>query len=120
MPRVTKSFKPASSTRTFDSSSATNEQPGVEQFVGEGPANEQPRNDYQPQGGGYRPRYGGGGGYPTAPRNDYQDRDVPTEEVKGILEVMPEGHGFLRPKYIPSDMDVYISASQIRRFNLRP
>ncbi|OGE39429.1 transcription termination factor Rho [Candidatus Daviesbacteria bacterium RIFCSPHIGHO2_12_FULL_47_45] len=33
---------------------------------------------------------------------------------------MPEGHGFLRPKYIPSDKDVYISSSQIRRFNLRP
>jgi transcription termination factor Rho len=32
---------------------------------------------------------------------------------------MPEGHGFLRPKYTPSDRDVYISASQIRRFNLR-
>jgi len=46
-------------------------------------------------------------------------RDVPTEEVAGYLDIMPEGHGFLRPKYIPSDMDVYISASQIRRFNLR-
>ena len=46
-------------------------------------------------------------------------RDVPTEEVAGFLDIMPEGHGFLRPKYIPSDMDVYISASQIRRFNLR-
>ena len=33
---------------------------------------------------------------------------------------MPDGHGFLRPKYIPSDIDVYISASQIRRFWLRP
>jgi transcription termination factor Rho len=32
---------------------------------------------------------------------------------------MPEGHGFLRPKYTPSDRDVYISASQIRRFNLK-
>ncbi len=49
----------------------------------------------------------------------YPDRDVPTEEVKGILEIMPEGHGFLRPKYIPSDADVYISMSQIRRFHLR-
>ncbi len=48
-----------------------------------------------------------------------RDRDVPTEEVHGILDIMPEGHGFLRPKYIPSDADVYISASQIRRFNLR-
>jgi len=50
----------------------------------------------------------------------YSDRDVPTEEVSGILDIMPEGHGFLRPKYIPSDGDVYISASQIRRFWLRP
>lgn len=46
-------------------------------------------------------------------------RDVPTEEVSGVLDIMPDGHGFLRPKYIPSDRDVYISASQIRRFNLR-
>lgn len=48
------------------------------------------------------------------------DRDVPTEQVSGFLDVMPEGHGFLRPKYTHSDKDVYISASQIRRFNLRP
>ena len=73
-----------------------------------------PRNDsYQ---GGFRPRYNGG--YQNGSR-DYPDRDVPTEEVKGILDIMPEGHGFLRPKYIPSDQDVYISASQIRRFWLR-
>ncbi|MBI4036833.1 transcription termination factor Rho [Candidatus Daviesbacteria bacterium] len=52
--------------------------------------------------------------------SDQPDRDVPTEEVSGILDIMPEGHGFLRPRYIPSDRDVYISASQIRRFNLRP
>jgi transcription termination factor Rho len=32
---------------------------------------------------------------------------------------MPEGHGFLRPKYTPSEKDVYISQSQIRRFLLR-
>ena len=57
------------------------------------------------------------GGY-RRPENEA--RDVPTEEVSGYLDVMGEGHGFLRPKYIPSDMDVYISASQIRRFNLRP
>ena len=45
---------------------------------------------------------------------------MPTEEVSGVLDVMMEGHGFLRPKYIPSESDVYISASQIRRFSLRP
>ncbi len=43
----------------------------------------------------------------------------PTEEVSGILDVQPEGHGFLRPKFIPSNRDVYISQSQIRRFLLR-
>lgn len=46
--------------------------------------------------------------------------DVPTQEVSGFLEITPEGHGFLRPKFVPSDSDVYISASQIRRFSLRP
>lgn len=46
--------------------------------------------------------------------------DVPTQEVGGFLEIIPEGHGFLRPKFIPSSDDVYISASQIRKFQLRP
>jgi transcription termination factor Rho len=45
--------------------------------------------------------------------------NVPTETVHGILDIMPEGHGFLRPKFTPSDRDVYISQSQIRRFMLR-
>ncbi len=41
--------------------------------------------------------------------------------AEGVLEVIPnEGYGFLRPsKYIPSSDDIYISASQIRRFELR-
>lgn len=43
-----------------------------------------------------------------------------TQEVSGILDVQLEGHGFLRPKFIPSSKDVYISQSQIRRFLLRP
>jgi len=43
-----------------------------------------------------------------------------TEEVAGILDIQPEGHGFLRPKFRQSDKDIYISASQIRRFWLRP
>lgn len=43
-----------------------------------------------------------------------------TETVMGILDIQPEGHGFLRPKFIPSRRDIYISQSQIRRFLLRP
>ncbi len=49
-----------------------------------------------------------------------QDQTTPTETVSGILDIQPEGHGFLRPKFIPSSRDIYISQSQIRRFLLRP
>ncbi|MGN0185164.1 MAG: Rho termination factor N-terminal domain-containing protein, partial [Aristaeellaceae bacterium] len=38
----------------------------------------------------------------------------------GILEIHPEGYGFLRvDNYLPGNRDVYVSAAQIRRFNLR-
>jgi transcription termination factor Rho len=50
----------------------------------------------------------------------YRQEQVATVEVSGILDIQPEGHGFLRPKFIPSQRDVYISQSQIRRFMLRP
>lgn len=40
--------------------------------------------------------------------------------MQGVLEILPEGYGFLRPiNYLPSTEDIYISASQIRRFDLR-
>lgn len=40
--------------------------------------------------------------------------------MQGVLEVLPEGFGFLRPiNYLPSPEDIYISASQIRKFDLR-
>jgi len=48
------------------------------------------------------------------------DADMPTETVNGILDTSPDGHGLLRPKFSPSNRDVYISSSQIRRFGLRP
>ncbi|MDD4356562.1 MAG: transcription termination factor Rho [Smithellaceae bacterium] len=40
----------------------------------------------------------------------------------GVLEILPDGFGFLRAvdyNYLPSPDDIYISPSQIRRFNLR-
>lgn len=52
------------------------------------------------------------------PARTFEDQG-PTEEVKGYLDIQPEGHGFLRPKFTPSTKDVYISQSQIRRFMLR-
>jgi len=50
----------------------------------------------------------------------FYSQQGPTEVVSGILDIQPEGHGFLRPKFIPSYSDIYISQSQIRRFLLRP
>lgn len=41
-------------------------------------------------------------------------------DLAGVLDMAVEGHGYLRPKFIPSEKDVYISSSQIRRFSLRP
>ena len=40
--------------------------------------------------------------------------------VKGILEVLSDGYGFIRSdNYLPGENDVYVSPSQIRRFNLK-
>lgn len=40
---------------------------------------------------------------------------------KGVLEVMPDGYGFLRASGMyPGSNDIYISQSQIRRFDIRP
>ena len=40
--------------------------------------------------------------------------------VRGILEVMQDGFGFLRSdNFLPGEDDVYVSPSQIRRFNLK-
>ncbi|MFZ5933026.1 MAG: transcription termination factor Rho [Patescibacteria group bacterium] len=48
------------------------------------------------------------------------DAGLPTEYVEGVLDIATEGSGLLRTKFFaPSDKDVYISASQIRRFNLK-
>ncbi|MCQ2494658.1 MAG: transcription termination factor Rho [Lachnospiraceae bacterium] len=46
-----------------------------------------------------------------------QEGDSP---VTGILEVMPEGYGFIRSdNYLPGDQDVYVSPVQIRSFRLK-
>ncbi len=40
--------------------------------------------------------------------------------AKGVLEILPDGYGFLRPfQFLPSHDDIYVSSSQIRRFDLR-
>lgn len=78
----------------------------------------QPQRNFQPENGysHHAPRDTGGG--PSRFRYE-QAANEPTEQVKGYLDIQPEGHGFLRPKFIPSPRDIYISQSQIRRFLLR-
>ncbi len=41
-------------------------------------------------------------------------------DCEGVLEVLPDGYGFLRSdNYLPGNKDVYVSIAQIRRFGLR-
>lgn len=40
--------------------------------------------------------------------------------AQGILDILPDGYGFLRPfSFLPSKDDIYVSTSQIRKFDLR-
>ncbi|MBX7161966.1 MAG: transcription termination factor Rho, partial [Acidimicrobiia bacterium] len=67
------------------------------------------------QGGGGQ---GQGGRHPDV---EYDNND--TDEVverRGILDVLPDGYGFIRTSgYLPGKQDVYVSLSQIRRLGLR-
>jgi transcription termination factor Rho len=74
-------------------------------FEGQASQADQGTTDHRPFRGGFN--------------NHFQPQSQPTEEVTGFLDIQPEGHGFLRPKFIPSQRDIYISQSQIRRFMLR-
>jgi len=60
-----------------------------------------------------RRRSGGGGPQEQIPEGELEER-------QGILDILPEGYGFLRVTgYLPGDKDVYVSASQVRKFGLR-
>lgn len=54
-----------------------------------------------------------------------KDKDIEAEELissGGVLEVLPDGYGFLRSpdySYLSSPDDIYVSPSQIKRFGLR-
>ena len=53
------------------------------------------------------------------PSADFSNLDSGIQ-AQGILEVMPDGYGFIRcANYLPGENDVYVSPSQIRRFGLK-
>lgn len=73
-------------------------------------------NNNQPQSQGQRP-------YNPAPVAE-GPQDLPELdsgiEADGILEVMPDGFGFIRcENFLPGENDVYVAPSQIRRFNMK-
>ena len=54
-----------------------------------------------------------------APQGIYKVTNTDDQIIEGILEVLPDGYGFLRGEnYLPSPKDIYISPVQIRRFRL--
>ena len=79
------------------------------------------RRDRGRRGGGGGGGTGGGGGGETAEREPRERRpESPPVDKVGILDVLPDGFGFLRTQgFVQSDDDVYVSLSQIRRFGLR-
>lgn len=58
---------------------------------------------------------------PAEPTDDQYPKELDSgAEASGILEVMPDGYGFIRcENYLPGENDVYVAPSQIRRFGLK-
>jgi transcription termination factor Rho len=111
------------------------ERPPGERPPGERPPGERPSGE-RPYGGrpeGVREREGGGRRRPSREerrrqREERRQRELEIREEEiataptatGLLDVLPEGYGFLRTSgYLPGPQDIYVSLSQVRRFMLR-
>lgn len=92
-----------------------------------------PQKAYQPRES-YAPQYEGEDGYRQQKPEGYYNKEYGTSnpavpelleggacgDCEGVLEVLPDGYGFLRSEnYLPGNRDVYVSIAQIRRFNLK-
>ena len=85
------------------------------------------------EGGQQRDREGGPRRRPSREerrrqREERRQRDIEMQKEElataptatGLLDVLPEGYGFLRTSgYLPGQQDIYVSLSQVRRFMLR-
>ena len=57
---------------------------------------------------------------PIVHKNEFASELDSGQMANGILEVMPDGYGFIRSaNYLPGENDIYVAPSQIRRFNLK-
>lgn len=92
-----------------------------------------PQETYQPRES-YVPQYEGEDGYRQQKPEGYHNKEYGTSnpavpelleggacgDCEGVLEVLPDGYGFLRSEnYLPGNRDVYVSIAQIRRFSLK-
>lgn len=110
--------------------------PGQAQGAVQNPGGAQNLNHMQTQNGqsvqNMQNVSNGGNGQNAAPaQNDAPSVQAQAEEgfpaeldsgisANGILEVMPDGYGFIRcANYLPGENDVYVAPSQIRRFGLK-
>lgn len=53
------------------------------------------------------------------PKSETRTEPVRLEIIQGVLEVMSDGQGFVRPKFNPSPKDAVIGSMQVRRYGLR-
>ncbi|MCM1112649.1 MAG: transcription termination factor Rho [Muribaculum sp.] len=78
--------------------------------------NKKPQEEQESRADGERTR---------RPQENAEETQIPRDldsglEASGILEVMPDGYGFIRcENYMPGENDVYVAPSQIRRFGLK-
>ncbi len=84
------------------------------------------RSEFQrPEAGAAASAEGNPAPRPNRINEVYDEKTYPREldsgeEASGILEVMPDGYGFIRcENYLPGENDVYVAPSQIRRFGLK-
>ena len=128
--RVVRPYNMEQDRRPRQSSEGEQDRRPRQSYGAEGEQERRPRQQYNAEGTEERrpaPR-------PAAPQEQPQAREgdeeirVPAETAEldsgsmadGILEVMPDGYGFIRcENYLPGENDIYVSPSQIRRFNLK-
>ncbi len=117
--------KNAASQQTAPQSSApqTTQQSGVQavkndtKYIARGESQAEARTESYAKGDNRERSY--------RPTDAYDESQYPKEldsgiEASGILEVMPDGYGFIRcENYLPGENDVYVAPSQIRRFGLK-
>jgi transcription termination factor Rho len=96
-----------------DERTGMNEPEAQERQSADMPQGSDAADERRPSAGGYAKHTAGD------IKNEMRELDSGIE-ARGILEVMADGYGFIRSdNFLPGDNDVYVSPSQIRRFNLK-